>query len=99
MSDWELGMYHGWGVSQQHSISGMHSVVTVDGKHHKEFRGETAEMDANRHAMDLASKRRLTTKSDLDITRSGHEQFKDVQHNGQWYRQHPGDEFHSPMGS
>ena len=99
MSDFELGMYHGWGISQQHSTSGMQSIVTVDGKHHKEFRGETAEMDANRHAMDLANNRRLTTKSDLDVTRSGHEQYKDVQHNGQWYRQHPGDEFHSPMGS
>jgi len=98
MSDFELGQYHGWGVSQQHHVSGMRSIVTVDGKHHAEFRGETAEMDANRHAMNLATKRRLAAR-DLDVTRSGHEQFKDVQHEGIWYRQHPGDEFHSPMGS
>lgn len=98
MSDWELGMYHGWGVSQQHAVNGMHSIVTVDGKHHKEFRGETAEMDANRHAMDLASKRRLLANN-IDVTRTGHEQFKDIQHEGMWYRQHPGDDFHSPMGN
>ncbi len=98
MSDFELGQYHGWGVSQQHHVSEMRSIVTVDGKHHKEFRGETAAMDANRHAMDLAMKRR-TSAHYRDVTPSGYEQFKDVQHEGFWYRQHPGDEFHSPMGS
>ena len=97
MSDYELGAYYGWGVSQQHNVNGMQSIVTVDGKHHKEFRGETAEMDAQRHVLDLVNKRRLVAK-DIDVTRSGHEQFKDVQHEGVWYRQHPGDEFHSPMG-
>lgn len=99
MSDFELGMYHGWGVSQQHSTSGMHSIVTVDGKHHAEFRGETAEMDANRHAMDLASKRRLTGKGNTVVTREGYEVDRDLKLEGQWYRQHPGDQFHSPMGS
>lgn len=98
MSDWELGNYYGWGVSQQHSMNGMHSVVTVDGKHHAEFRGERAEMDAERHVRDLSNKRRLVAR-DIDVTQTGHEQFKDVQHKGQWYRQHPGDEFHSPMGN
>jgi hypothetical protein len=98
MSDWELGMYHGWGVSQQHAMDGMRSVVLVDGKHHKEFRGETAEMDANRHAMDLANKRRLLANN-IDVTSTGHEQFRDIQHEGMWYRQHAGDAFHSPMGN
>ncbi len=98
MSDFELGQYHGFGVSQQHHVSEMRSIVTVDGHHHKEFRGETAEMDANRHAMDLAMRRRLGADSGT-VTRSGHELYKDVQHEGFWYRQHEGDDFHSPMGS
>ena len=71
--------------------------ASVDGKHHAEFRGETAEMDANRHAMDLASKRKLTADVKFDLHTD--ERFREFQHEGQWYRKHPGDNFHSPMGS
>lgn len=99
MPNWELGNYHGWGVSHQYSIDDLKAAVLVDGKHFHEFRGETSRMDAERMASEMANSKR--NKAPLqNVTSSGHELFKDLLSDGVWYRQHPKDqETYTPMGT
>lgn len=46
----------GYGISHHATPDGMSAHVRVGGRTVKRFKGETAHMDAQRHAMDLWSK-------------------------------------------
>ena len=96
MSTWEA-KYLGLGIGHHIKDDGMEAVVMREGKHHATFRGETAHMDAARMAQDMHTKARLALPDYM--VQDGKHIHEDVQSDGMWYRQLPGDTYHTPMGN